>query len=63
MKKELEFNKNEDALKLLLTDVKKRLEKVKLGGGKKKDRETARTGQDDRSGAHCFVARQRQAFF
>ena len=36
MKKELEFNKNEDALKLLLTDVKKRLEKVKLGGGKKK---------------------------
>ncbi len=36
MKKELEFNKNEDALKLLLTDVKNRLDKIKLGGGSKK---------------------------
>ena len=36
MKKELEFNKNEDALKLLLTDVKIRLDKIKLGGGSKK---------------------------
>ena len=36
MKNQLEFNKNEDALKLLLTDVKNRLDKIKLGGGSKK---------------------------
>jgi acetyl-CoA carboxylase carboxyltransferase component len=31
----LEFNKNEDAMKLLLSDFKKQAEQIKLGGGKK----------------------------
>lgn len=36
MKKELEFNRNEDELKLLISDMKKRLGKVMQGGGAKK---------------------------
>ena len=35
-KEELNFNKNEDVNKLLVTDLNKRLEKVYLGGGEKK---------------------------
>jgi len=31
----LEFNKNEDAMKLAVSSVKQQLEKIKLGGGKK----------------------------
>jgi acetyl-CoA carboxylase carboxyltransferase component len=31
----LEFNKNDDSMKLLLSQLKERFEKVKLGGGKK----------------------------
>lgn len=34
-KQNLEFNKNEDAMKLLLSDLRKVSEQVKLGGGKK----------------------------
>ena len=33
---DLNFNKNEDYNKLLLSDLKKRLAKVKLGGGEKR---------------------------
>ena len=33
---DLEFNRNEDKYKLLVADLKKRLAKVKLGGGKSK---------------------------
>jgi acetyl-CoA carboxylase carboxyltransferase component len=32
--KELEFNKNDDAMRLLISDMERRLEKVYLGGGK-----------------------------
>jgi 3-methylcrotonyl-CoA carboxylase beta subunit len=32
--KELEFNKNDDAMRLLISDMEQRLEKVYLGGGK-----------------------------
>src|SRR6187551_3152146 len=31
----IEFNRNEDAMKLLLSEMKQRFEKIKLGGGKK----------------------------
>src|SRR5438309_5585492 len=34
-KMDLEFNKNEDVNKMLVSDLKTRLEKVYLGGGKK----------------------------
>lgn len=34
--KELEFNKNEDAMKLLISEMKQRLSKVEMGGGKKR---------------------------
>lgn len=33
---DIEFNKNEDALKMLVSDLDQRLAKVRLGGGKKK---------------------------
>jgi 3-methylcrotonyl-CoA carboxylase beta subunit len=33
---DLKFNKNEDHNKLLLSDLKRKLAKVKLGGGKKR---------------------------
>jgi len=33
---EIEFNKNEDKMKLLISDMKKRASKVHLGGGKKR---------------------------
>ncbi len=32
----LEFNKNDDAMRLLISDMNKRLEKIYLGGGKKR---------------------------
>lgn len=32
---DIEFNRNEDWMKLLLSDIKLKLEKIKLGGGKK----------------------------
>jgi 3-methylcrotonyl-CoA carboxylase beta subunit len=35
-KKELEFNKNEDRMKLLLSNLRRKLEKVHLGGGEKR---------------------------
>jgi 3-methylcrotonyl-CoA carboxylase beta subunit len=35
-KAQIEFNKNEDTLKLLLTDVRQRLEKIYKGGGDKR---------------------------
>ena len=35
-KEELNFNKNEDVNKLLVSDLNKRLDKVYLGGGEKK---------------------------
>ena len=35
-KKEIEFNKNEDHLKILMSDVKHKLNKIHLGGGKSK---------------------------
>ena len=35
-KKELEFNKNEDAMKLLIADMKRNFGKVEVGGGKKR---------------------------
>jgi acetyl-CoA carboxylase carboxyltransferase component len=35
MKHDLEFNKNEDRLRLMVTELKKQLEQIKLGGGKK----------------------------
>ena len=33
---DIEFNKNEDALKLLVSDLEQRLAKIRLGGGQKK---------------------------
>ena len=33
---DIDFNKNEDALKMLVSDVKYKLEKIELGGGKKR---------------------------
>ncbi len=33
---DLKFNKNEDNMRLLISEMKQRLEKIKLGGGKKK---------------------------
>lgn len=36
MKKELEFNKNDDRIRLLISDLKKRLSTVELGGGSKR---------------------------
>ena len=35
-KEELEFNKNEDAMRLLVATMRSREEKIKLGGGKKR---------------------------
>lgn len=35
-KADIEFNKNEDQMKLLITQMKRKLEKVQLGGGKKR---------------------------
>jgi acetyl-CoA carboxylase carboxyltransferase component len=35
MTTDIQFNKNEDQLKLALSEMKQRLEKIKLGGGKK----------------------------
>ncbi len=34
--KELEFNKNDDAMRLLITDMERKLEKIYLGGGQKR---------------------------
>jgi len=34
--KELEFNKNDDAMRLLITDMEHKLEKIYLGGGQKR---------------------------
>lgn len=36
MKQDLEFNKNEDHLKLMISEVKSKLEAIHLGGGQKK---------------------------
>ena len=35
-KQDLNFNKNDDKMRLLIADVQQKLEKIKLGGGKKK---------------------------
>lgn len=35
MANDLEFNKNEDSIRLMVSDLKKQLEQIKLGGGKK----------------------------
>ena len=35
-KEDLDFNKNEDVMRLKLSDMRRKLEQVKLGGGKKK---------------------------
>lgn len=35
-KQELEFNKNEDSIKMLISDMEHKLEKIHLGGGKKR---------------------------
>ena len=35
-KEELEFNKNEDAIRMLISDMERKLAKVSEGGGKKK---------------------------
>ena len=35
MSTDIQFNKNEDQLKLSLSEMKRRLEKIYLGGGKK----------------------------
>ncbi|MBL7744532.1 MAG: hypothetical protein JNN00_13765, partial [Chitinophagaceae bacterium] len=31
----IEFNKNEDAMKMAMSDIKRKLEKIYQGGGKK----------------------------
>lgn len=36
MAQDLEFNKNEDALKLMVSDIKQKLDKISLGGGEKR---------------------------
>jgi acetyl-CoA carboxylase carboxyltransferase component len=53
-KQDLEFNKNEDALKLLLTDVQQRLQKIYLGGGEKRIAKQHEQGK--------LTARERVAF-
>lgn len=35
MSNDLEFNKNEDNIRLMVSDIKRQLEQIKLGGGKK----------------------------
>ena len=35
-KKEIEQNRNEDAMKLLISKMKRRLQKIHLGGGEKR---------------------------
>ncbi len=35
-KQDLEFNKNDDQMRLLISQMKRRLEKVHLGGGQKR---------------------------
>ena len=32
----IEFNKNEDNMKLLVSELRQKINKIKLGGGKKK---------------------------
>jgi acetyl-CoA carboxylase carboxyltransferase component len=53
-KQDLEFNKNEDALKLLMTDVQQRLQKIYLGGGEKRIAKQHEQGK--------LTARERVAF-
>ena len=53
-KQDLEKNKNEDALKLLMSDVKHRLNKIHLGGGQKKI--------DKLHGQNKMTARERVSF-
>jgi acetyl-CoA carboxylase carboxyltransferase component len=53
-KQDLEFNKNEDALKLLLTDVQQRLQKIYLGGGEQRIAKQHEQGK--------LTARERVAF-
>lgn len=36
MAQDIEFNKNEDALKLMVSDIKQKLDKIALGGGEKR---------------------------
>ncbi len=54
MSQNIEFNKNEDTLKLLITDLKTNLEKVSLGGGKSKIAKQHEQGK--------LTARERIAF-
>lgn len=53
-KQDLEFNKNEDALKLLMTDVQQLLQKIYLGGGEKRIAKQHEQGK--------LTARERVAF-
>lgn len=53
-KQDLEFNKNEDALKLLMTDVQQRLQNIYLGGGTKRIAKQHEQGK--------LTARERVAF-
>jgi len=53
-KQDLEFNKNEDALKLLLTEVQQRLQKIYLGGGEQRIAKQHEQGK--------LTARERVAF-
>ncbi len=46
-KVDMEFNKNEDAMKLLISDLKHKLDVVHLGGGQKENRQAPCKRQDD----------------
>jgi 3-methylcrotonyl-CoA carboxylase beta subunit len=53
----LEFNKNEDAMKMAISDLKKINEQVKLGGGKKSIERHKEKGKTNRSRAIRVVVR------
>lgn len=53
---DLNFNKNEDHNKLLLSDLRHRFAKVKLGGGEKRIQKLHSGRQNDSSGTHRLFA-------
>jgi acetyl-CoA carboxylase carboxyltransferase component len=55
LNKDLKFNKNEDAMKLLLSNLNRKMDEVSLGGGKAKIEKHHSKGK--------MTARERVAFF
>ena len=60
-KQDIEFNKHEDSMKLLISQLKRKLEKVYEGGGAKAHRKASCQRQDDGAGASRRSAGRRSA--